>query len=194
MAGAASNSNRRVALIALGGAFAMLGLTYASVPLYSLFCKATGYNGTPKRAEAAPAKSTDETVAIRFDANTAASLGWNFRPEQAAMTVKLGAQNMAHYRATNLTDRTLTGSAVFNVTPDTAGAYFNKIQCFCLTEQTLMPGESVDLPVVFFVDPAIAEDPNAKAIGEITLSYTFYPVDKPKAVSAAEVTATAKTN
>ncbi len=115
-------------------------------------------------------------------------------PAQLDMKVKLGEQTIAHYRATNTTDRHLTGTAVFNVTPGEAGVYFNKIQCFCFTEQTLKPGESVDMPVVFFVDPAIAEDPDASSIDTITLSYTFYPVDKPKSVSAVAPPAGTHTN
>jgi cytochrome c oxidase assembly protein subunit 11 len=185
-----SRKNLRIAAIAGGGALAMLGLAYASVPLYALFCQTTGFGGTPQRAAEAPATATDRNVTIRFDANTAGSLGWNFHAEQSTMAVKIGEQNMAHYRATNISDRQLTGSAVFNVTPESAGAFFNKIQCFCFTEQTLLPGESADLPVVFFVDPAIIDDPDTRSIREITLSYTFYPVDKPKTVSQAKASRT----
>jgi cytochrome c oxidase assembly protein subunit 11 len=155
----------------------MVGLSYASVPLYSLFCKATGFGGTTQRAAQAPAGATDKFIDVRFDANTATTLGWSFKPGQAVMRVKIGAQNMAHYSAKNLTQQTVTGSAVYNVSPGEAGFYFNKIQCFCFTKQTLKPGESVDLPVVFFVDPAILDDADAKGIHEITLSYTFYPAD-----------------
>jgi cytochrome c oxidase assembly protein subunit 11 len=181
-----ARKNLRVAAIAAGVALGMIGLAYASVPLYSMFCKATGYGGTTQRADAAPNSATDKVITVRFDANTAGSLGWNFHPVQAVMKVKIGEQNMAHYSATNLTNKVLTGSANFNVTPAEAGAYFNKIQCFCFTEQTLKPGESADLPVNFFVDPAILDDPDSKSISEITLSYTFFPADKPKAVSAVE--------
>ncbi|MBC8037566.1 MAG: cytochrome c oxidase assembly protein [Rhizobiales bacterium] len=183
MAAPTRNKNRRVAMIAGGGALAMLGLAYASVPLYALFCQATGFGGTPQRADAAPAETAQQTISIRFDANTAGSLDWIFNAGQTTMTVKAGEQNMAYYRAANTSNRQLTGSAVFNVTPVSAGIYFNKIECFCFTEQTLKPGESVDMPVVFFVDSAILEDPDTRSIKEITLSYTFYPVDKPKPVS-----------
>ena len=178
--------NRRVALASILGAAAMLGLAFASVPLYRLFCQATGFGGTVQRADAAPARKSAKTMLVRFDANVAASLGWSFTAEQAVMEVRIGEENLAHYRAVNTSDRAITGSAVFNVTPEAAGAYFNKIQCFCFTEQTLAPGESADLPVSFFVDPDILEDADAKNVGEITLSYTFYPVDKPKTVSSAE--------
>ena len=180
-----SRKNLFVGLVAAATAAGMVGLVYASVPLYKAFCQATGYNGTTQRAEAAPAKPSDQTMLVRFDANISSSLDWSFHPEQLEMKVKIGEQNMAHYRATNMSDRVLTGSAVFNVTPLEAGAYFDKIQCFCFTEQTLGPGESVDLPVVFFVDPAIRDDAGSQAISTITLSYTFYPVSQPKAVSSA---------
>ena len=181
--------NYRVAGMALGVTFVMLGLAYASVPLYRIFCQVTGFGGTTQRAEQAPGDVRPETVTIKFDANTAASLGWSFHAEQQALAVRVGEQSMAHYVATNTSDRVLTGSAVFNVTPVSAGAYFNKIQCFCFTEQTLQPGESVDMPVVFFVDPGLLDDPDARSIKEITLSYTFYPVDKPKTLSSAAAAA-----
>ena len=180
------NKNRRVAAYASGVAIAMLGLAYASVPLYALFCQATGFGGTTQRADAAPEQASDQTISIRFDANTAGSLGWTFHAEQVTMLVKVGEQNIAHYRATNISDQELTGTAVFNVTPVSAGVYFNKIECFCFTEQKLAAGETVDLPVVFFVDPAFLDDADTRSIREITLSYTFYPVDKPKAVSQAK--------
>lgn len=183
-----------MAAIAGSVAIGMVGLAYASVPLYSLFCKATGFGGTTQRADAAPETVTDRFITIRFDANIAGSLGWNFHPAQTVMKVKIGEQNMAHYSATNISDKVLTGSAIFNVTPSEAGAYFNKIQCFCFTEQTLKPGEGADLPVDFFVDPAILDDPDSKSISEITLSYTFFPVDKPDAVSAVEQPTQQNTN
>ncbi|HEX7108430.1 MAG TPA: cytochrome c oxidase assembly protein [Aestuariivirga sp.] len=181
-----ARKNLRVAAAAASVVVAMVGLAYASVPLYSIFCEVTGFGGTTRRADVAPETATDKFITIRFDANTAGSLGWNFHPVQSVMKVKIGEQNMAHYSATNTTGKVLTGSAIFNVTPSEAGAYFNKIQCFCFTEQTLKPGESADLPVDFFVDPAILDDPDSKSISEITLSYTFFPVDKPDAVSAVE--------
>jgi cytochrome c oxidase assembly protein subunit 11 len=155
-----ARKNRRVAAIAGCVAVGMVGLAYASVPLYNMFCAATGFGGTPQRAAAAPESATGKFITIRFDANTAGSLGWNFRPVQSVMKVKIGEQKLAHYSATNNSGKTLTGTAVFNVTPAEAGAYFNKIQCFCFTEQTLKPGESADLPVDFFVDPAILDDPD----------------------------------
>jgi cytochrome c oxidase assembly protein subunit 11 len=180
------DKNKRVAMMAAGVAASMLGLAYASVPLYSLFCQVTGFGGTPQRAEAAPEASSASdarTITVRFDANKSENLKWTFHAVQTSMSVKIGEQQMAYYRAVNVSDKPVTGSAVFNVTPDNAGIYFNKIQCFCFTEQTLKPGESVEMPVVFFVDPDMLQDPDAENISEITLSYTFYPVDKPQNAS-----------
>jgi len=181
-----TQKNRRVATIVLTVFVTMVGLAYASVPLYRAFCQKTGFGGTPQRADAAPETATDKYITIRFDANTASALGWKFQATQTVMKVKIGEQNIAHYTATNLTDHESTGSAIFNVSPDKAGAYFNKIQCFCFTKQTLKASEGEDLPVVFFVDPAILDNPDSKGISEITLSYTFFPSDKPSSVSAVE--------
>lgn len=178
--------NRKVALIFTAVVVGMVGLSYASVPLYRMFCQATGFGGTTQRAEAAPDKTVERRMTILFDANTAGSLPWTFEPVQRSLEVTVGAENFAYYRATNNSDHTITGSAVFNVAPDTTGAYFNKIQCFCFTEQTLKPGESIEMPVSFFVDPAIVEDHGLDKVSAITLSYTFYPVDKPNTVSAAD--------
>lgn len=181
--------NLRVAAMAAGVALGMVGLSYASVPLYRLFCQVTGFGGTTQRADAAPQTVIDKPVSVRFDANTSENLPWSFHAVQTVMTVKFGEQNMAYYKATNTSGKPVTGSAVFNVTPPQAGAYFNKIQCFCFTEQTLQPGESIEMPVSFFVDPDMLQDDDAAGITEITLSYTFYPVDKPKAVSEAPAAA-----
>jgi cytochrome c oxidase assembly protein subunit 11 len=164
----------------------MVGLAYASVPLYRMFCQVTGFGGTTQRAEAAPEKTVERRMTILFDANTAGSLPWTFEPVQRSLEVKVGEENFAYYRATNNSDHVVTGSAVFNVTPDTAGAYFNKIQCFCFTKQTLKAGESIELPVSFFVDPAIVEDYGLDNVNTITLSYTFYPAGQSDAVSSAE--------
>jgi cytochrome c oxidase assembly protein subunit 11 len=177
--------NRKVATISAGVVVAMIGLAYASVPLYSLFCQVTGFGGTTQRAETAPDKPIDRVMTVRFDANVAGSLPWVFEPVQRSLEVKVGVENFAHYRATNTSSEELTGTAVFNVTPDIAGAYFNKIQCFCFTKQTLTPGQSVDMPVSFFIDPAIADDRGLDKVTTITLSYTFYPADKPGSVSRA---------
>lgn len=169
--------NKRVALLAGALGLGMLGLAFASVPLYSLFCRVTGFAGTTQRAEASPNQVLDQQVTIRFDANVSEKLKWHFRADDSLVSVRLGEQKLAHYRATNSGTTDTVGTAVFNVTPESAGAYFNKLQCFCFTEQKLKPGETADMPVVFFVDPAMAKDPETKDIREITLSYTFYPAD-----------------
>jgi cytochrome c oxidase assembly protein subunit 11 len=154
---------------------AMVGLAFASVPLYKMFCELTGFDGTPLRAEKAPGAVAGE-IGVRFDANIQPGLPWRFEPAQK-VRIAPGAQTQVFYRATNLTARPLTGQAVFNVTPDQAGRYFKKIECFCFTEQTLAPGQSVKMPILFFIDPAILKDEDTKHIDEITLSYTFYPVE-----------------
>ncbi len=155
---------------------AMVALTYASVPLYKLFCQVTGYGGTTQRANAAPTRRLAREVTVEFDANTGGNLPWMFAPVQRRLRVRIGEEVMAHYRVRNDADAAVTGSAVFNVTPDKAGKYFSKIQCFCFLEQTLQAGAAADLPVVFFVDPAISDDLDLKELKTITLSYTFYPV------------------
>lgn len=188
---AKTSRNARVVLMSTATVVAMIGLTYASVPLYRLFCQVTGFGGTTQRAEAAPQQVIDKTISVRFDANTSGKLEWAFHPVQPSVRVKFGEQSMAYYEAVNRSDKTLTGSAVFNVTPPQAGAFFNKIQCFCFTEQTLKPGEKIQMPVTFFVDPDMLNDPDAAGVDEITLSYTFYPVDKPKAVTEARTQAPA---
>ena len=175
-----AQKNGRTAAIAALIVAAMVGLAFASVPLYRLFCQVTGFAGTTQRAEAAdlPAQATGKIISVRFDANHNSALPWTFEPERHVDRVAVGARKMAFYRAKNLSDKPVTGTATFNVTPAQAGQYFTKIQCFCFTEQTLQPGEDVRMPVVYFVDPAILEDPDANTISEITLSYTFYPVDE----------------
>jgi cytochrome c oxidase assembly protein subunit 11 len=173
---AVAQKNKRTALwMALLVAF-MVGLAFASVPLYRMFCELTGFDGTPRRAEKAPGAVAGQ-IGVRFDANVHPGLPWRFEPEQETVEVAPGAQTKIFYRAQNLTARTITGQAAFNVTPDQVGKYFNKIQCFCFTEQTLKPGQTVDMPVVFFVDPKILKDDDTKDVHEITLSYTFYPVE-----------------
>ena len=177
--------NGRTALLAALVVAAMTGLAFASVPLYRLFCQVTGFDGTTMRAaeDAAPGAVAGTSVAVRFDANVARALPWQFKPERTVETVAIGERDMAFYTAKNLSARPVTGTATFNVTPVQAGKYFTKIQCFCFNEQTLQPGEEVRMPVVFYVDPAILDDPDARKISEITLSYTFFPVDQPKAGS-----------
>ena len=156
--------------------FGMTGLAFASAPLYRALCSLTGFGGTPLRAERAPGAVAGK-IGVRFDANVHPGLPWRFEPEQRTVRIAPGEQTKIFYRAQNLSAKPITGQAAFNVTPDQAGKYFNKIQCFCFTEQTLKAGQSVDMPVVFFVDPKILKDEDTKDIDEITLSYTFYPVE-----------------
>ncbi|WP_324697969.1 cytochrome c oxidase assembly protein [Novosphingobium sp. RL4] len=170
-------SNRRVAFIALSMALLMLGLGYASVPLYRIFCQVTGYNGTTRRVDetqAAAVQVTDKTMSIRFDANVERGMPWQFKPLQRTDTVTIGERDMALFWAKNASDKVITGTASFNVEPEQAARYFNKIQCFCFTEQTLQPGEAVKMPVIYYVDPAILNDPDNKDVEQITLSYTFH--------------------
>ena len=176
-AAALQHRNRRTGFVALGFALAMLGLGYASVPLYRMFCEATGLGGTTRRAseaQAAEVSIAGGEMTVRFDANVERGLPWSFRPERVSQKVPLGGRVMAVYLAENTSGEPVTGRATFNVTPEQAGRYFNKVQCFCFTEQTLEPHRQVRMPVVFYVDPAIRDDPDAKDIEEITLSYTFH--------------------
>jgi len=174
-----AQKNGRTALYAALMVAAMVGLAFASVPLYRIFCQVTGFGGTTRMAvgEAAPG-AVGQMISVRFDANVSRELGWEFRPVDTHRRVAIGARNIALYTARNTTSETLVGTATFNVTPTQAGQYFTKIQCFCFTEQTLAPGQEVSMPVIYYVDPRILEDPNARDISEITLSYTFYPVDR----------------
>ena len=175
----------RILLVSLLGLVAgMVGLAYASVPLYTLFCQVTGFGGTTQRAEAAPGVALDRTVKVRFNADVNAALPWSFHPNQREVTLKIGETYIASYRALNRSDTATVGTAVYNVTPEKAGAYFNKIECFCFTEQVLHPGEEVDMPVAFFVDPAIATDPKMEDVTTITLSYTFFRAKQPEAALA----------
>ena len=169
--------NKRVLLSCVAIVGGMIGLSYASVPLYALFCQVTGYGGTTQVATDAPRDVSEQTIKIRFNADVNSRLPWQFKPEQREMTVKLGEDNLAHYMAENMSVKPITGQAVYNVTPLKAGQYFSKIACFCFDEQTLEPGQRVDMPVSFYVDPAIAEDPNTRDVKTITLSYTFYKAE-----------------
>jgi cytochrome c oxidase assembly protein subunit 11 len=175
-----AQKNRNAAMIAIGLACGMLGLGFAAVPLYRIFCQATGYNGTTQRAGAdvAVKAATGHVMSIRFDSNVAPGMPWQFRPERGTQNVTIGARNVAIFLAKNLSDKAVTGQAVFNVSPSQAGAFFTKIQCFCFTLQTLQPGQEVRMPVLYYVDPKILTDPDNRDTQEITLSYTFYPVDQ----------------
>lgn len=175
-------AKRRTGWLAALGAVSMIGAAYAAVPLYRLFCQVTGYNGTVSRADASTLPDAarlqalgGQTIRIRFDATTAAGLPWQFKPKQITNDIKIGEKALAHYTATNTSGKTIVGRATYNVSPDTAGQYFRKIECFCFTEQSLAPGQTVEMPVIYYIDPAILDDPSANRISEITLSYTFFP-------------------
>lgn len=174
--------NRKVGVMALALALGMLGLGYASVPLYRLFCQVTGFGGTTQRvseAEAATVKVISNTISVRFDGSVERAMPWKFYPEHTTDTVALGARDLAVFIARNDSDKPITGVATFNVEPEQAGKYFNKIQCFCFSEQTLQPGQQVRMPVIYYVDPKILEDENARDIEQITLSYTFHTAKEP---------------
>ena len=172
---------RRTALLAAVGVAGMTGLGFASVPLYRMFCEATGFGGTTMRTDGTGVRAVaGQTIEVRFDANHVPTLPWTFEPEKPEQVVTIGEKNMAFFTATNHARYPVTGRATYNVTPTQAGGYFAKVQCFCFTEQTLQPGQSVRMPVIFYVDPAIAKDVDTKAIQAITLSYTFYPIDAPQ--------------
>ncbi len=179
MAPPSRRSNGATALLLVSVVAAMVGLSFASVPLYRLFCQATGFGGTTQRAAAAPAEKAAAVLTVRFDAETAPDLGWEFRPLQRAITVHPGEERQIFYRAVNKTTAPTTGSASYNVTPAKAGIYFDKLQCFCFTEQHLAAGESADMGVVFFVDPDILTDPNTSDVRTITLSYTMFRARQP---------------
>ncbi|MCB9960011.1 MAG: cytochrome c oxidase assembly protein [Rhodospirillaceae bacterium] len=178
--------NTRVLLVALALVAGMVGLSFASVPLYNLFCRVTGYGGTTQQADAAPVAVGERTFRIRFLANVDPNLDWDFEPEQREISVHVGQPALISYRAENHSDLPVAGTAVYNVTPDKAGIYFVKTQCFCFTEQILAPGQAVDMPVYFFVDPSIVDDPNLDDVTTITLSYTFYPTQSENLDEAVE--------
>ena len=166
--------NRRTALGIGALVVGMGGLSFAAVPLYNLFCRVTGYGGTTQRGAALPARPGEARITVRFHAATHPDLPWQFQPEQRAVTLRVGEEGLAFYSAQNLTNQPVTGIAVYNVTPEKVGRYFHKIACFCFDEQTLAPRQRVDMPVSFWVDPRIAEDPNTRDVREITLSYSFF--------------------
>lgn len=183
-----TDGKRRHLVVALAcAAFigGMVGVTYASVPLYAAFCSLTGFGGATRVAAQAPGVVAEREITIRFDANVAAGLPWTFAPEQREMVVKIGATNLAYYAARNTSSAPTAANATYNVSPPQAGAYFVKMQCFCFEEQHLDAGARADMPVAFYVDPEILKDPDLKTLPAITLSYTFFPA---KAQSAARST------
>lgn len=176
--------NGTIVAVCLTFVVGMLGMAYAAVPLYEMFCKVTGYGGTTQRVEQASAVILDRKIKVRFDANTGPGLPWTFEPVQREIQLRIGETVMVNYRARNNSTVETTGQATFNVTPEATGAYFNKVQCFCFTETTLEPGEEMEMPVLFFVDPAIVEPVETKNVHTITLSYTFFPHERTKPVAS----------
>jgi cytochrome c oxidase assembly protein subunit 11 len=177
--------NGVTALLLAGVVAGMVGLSFASVPLYRMFCAATGYGGTTQRAEAAPKEIADATITVRFDAEMAPDLGWEFRPVTPEVRVRPGEQREVFFRAVNKSAETLTGTAIDNVTPTKVGIYFDKLQCFCFTKQRLVPGESREMGVTFFVDPKVLDDPGTREVRTITLSYTMYRAPESGAPAAS---------
>lgn len=178
-------SNHKLVAAACGVfVLSMLGAAYAAVPLYNLFCRVTGFGGTPLVAIAAPDKATDRVIRVRFDANVAPGLNWKFQPVQREIEVRVGETALAFYRAKNLSSKDQWGSAVYNVTPDVTGGYFNKIHCFCFDKQHLAAGEEVDMPVQFFIDPSFVNDRTLSGLNTITLSYTFFATEPPSVAAA----------
>jgi cytochrome c oxidase assembly protein subunit 11 len=184
----ADRANTRTGFMAAAIALSMVGVGFAAVPIYRIFCQVTGFGGTTMRvseAQAATVEAVSKTIVVRFDANQR-GLPWEFKPERPTDTVSIGARDMSIFIAKNLSNAPMVGTATFNVTPAQAGKYFNKIQCFCFTEQRLEAGQEIRMPVLYYVDPKIMTDPETKDIEEITLSYTFYPVETPNTVDPQE--------
>ena len=180
-----SNRNRKAAGIAIAMSAGMLALSFAAVPLYRAFCQVTGFDGTTQRAETGADKTLARKITVRFDATTNPDLPWAFKPMQVEQTLHIGETGLAFFEAKNLTDRPITGKASYNVSPPKMGVYFKKIQCFCFDEQTLAPGEDAKMPVTYFIDPKIADDPNLDDVQTVTLAYTFFAWDDPEAEAAA---------
>ena len=186
-----SDRNRRLVWRLVSVVVVMGALAWAAVPFYRWFCQVTGFAGTTQVATGESDRVLDQQVRVRFDANVMPGLGWTFRPMQTEMMVRLGETGMAYYEAVNNTDETIVGRATYNVSPDAAGYFFEKIECFCFTEQALAPGERMEMPLTFFVSPDMLDDRDANRIRDITLSYTFYRYDEAKSASAAGSTSAA---
>ena len=184
----ASSLPIRATLVAcLAVVMLMVGAAYAAVPLYRLFCQLTGFGGTTQVAQTAPEGALGRAISVRLDSNVAPGLMWSFKPETPVVSLKIGETTTVFYKITNRGPRTTTAQATYNVQPDLAGRYFNKLQCFCFSDVTLKPGETLEVPVVFFVDPALSSDKDIASLDEITLSYTFFPSKNPKS-PVAELT------
>jgi cytochrome c oxidase assembly protein subunit 11 len=177
-----------------GVAVVMLSLSFAAVPFYNWFCKVTGFAGTTSVADEGSDVVLDRTILVRFDGNVDHTIPWEFAPVVTTMELRIGETGLAFYRAHNPTDRVIAGTASYNVTPDQAGGYFTKIACFCFEQQVLQPGETVDMPVSFYVDPEIVNDPEGKFVREITLSYTFHQTDLPEQAASLTAEPTAASN
>lgn len=182
---ATERSNRVMALALLAFFAGMVGMAYAAVPLYQLFCQVTGYGGTTQRVTQYSDRVLDRTIKVRFDANTA-GVPWEFRPLEREVTIPIGETVQIAYKAKNVSSRPTSGRATFNVTPQITGSYFMKMECFCFTDTELQPGEEMEMPVVFYIDPAIVDAAETKNITTLTLSYTFYPTETDKPVAAAK--------
>jgi cytochrome c oxidase assembly protein subunit 11 len=183
-----ARSHRTIAVSCIAVVLVMVGLAYAAVPLYRLYCQVTGYAGTTQRADKPSSQIVDHILTVHFDANVDKALPWRFEPLQRKVDVKVGENTLAFYRATNTSDKPVTGTAVFNVAPEAIGIHFNKVECFCFTEQRLEPGQSLDMPVSFYIDPAFVTDEDTKDLPELTLSYTFYPVSEKQQQTLAKST------
>jgi cytochrome c oxidase assembly protein subunit 11 len=180
----------QIALVCAVVAFGMVGAAFAAVPLYRAFCQLTGFDGTVRRASAAPTVQLDRTLGISFDTNVN-GVPLTFEPEKPRIEVKIGATGMAYFKVTNNSDRPVTGRAVYNVVPEQAGAYFQKLECFCFTEQTLQPHQTMEFPMIFFVDPGFVKDRDTQKFTDIALSYTFFPAEPAKAGATATKTTAA---
>ena len=190
----ALDAPQKTAARLVGVVILMGGLAWASVPFYDWFCRVTGFGGVPGVATVGADEILDQTITIRFDASRTRDMPWEFKPVQREMTLRIGETGLAFYEAYNPTDRPVAGQASYNVTPYAAGAFFDKIECFCFTEQVLAPGERVQMPVTFFVDPEIVKDRNGKFVHTITLSYTFYEIDLPEGYAVLDTKAGGKLN
>lgn len=180
------NKNTRILLTVFGGAFLMLALSFASVPLYSLFCQVTGFAGTTQVSSKAPDQVLERTITVRFNADTSRNLPWSFKPEKRKINIKVGQQGLINFITKNNGKRPITGTAIYNVTPLKVGKYFHKIQCFCFDEQKLASGQQMNMPVVFYIDPSIIEDRDMEDVNNITLSYTFFESDTNELDEAVE--------